>query len=655
MDIGHERAYTISNNERSTLKNRKGCVPIMKKLLALLLAAAMALSVTGAWALNYQQLFDGESTFETLEEARVNEIQFLKDNVNPDTDFVPDPCLDAYPEGTTWIYRTGKMFHSGSAGVRMNTNILVYTDAEFETKEDAKKYLEDLGLIDIIEEVMGSIVLVVPETVVTTGSSGGVSRNWGANDQYSYYLLQSAMCNVNFSTYADSRYYGGLTNRYFIGIDGGATFFNNYIAPNMDYVSRLAGVLLVGGAMETIRTIADRVPAYLVNPTAVAVEKYKAANQANACGYLGDKAMYFNQERPLQKVLVLEEEAPDMKAVVADAWYNMLCKTMRNAVVQSGLYTASTLYSNYNFNQAPYSLSPRNAIFNGKTADGLNIIEHRENRFDYIKTDSGEYIDVWWEILPDEVLDGTAKDGTIPLLLANHGGGDDPIQFLDEIGWLNVAGDERIAIIAPRHQEAYAKGIEILPEMVKYMLETYPALDASRVYVTGYSYGGNETYKAIKQGTALFAAMAPMGSTSDASEDWTPDDASLELPYMITTATQDFAAFNTAEGRINDNCVGCVQKMLGINNMPEVEIDFEKYPISGFKADEYFQTVYNGEYTNHTWWLKNEAGVPMVGVSVTEYLPHGLYQEYARAGWDWLKHFSRNQETLAIEYDPYAK
>ena len=155
--------------------------------------------------------------------------------------------------------------------------------------------------------------------------------------------------------------------------------------------------------------------------------------------------------------------------------------------------------------------------------------------------------------------------------------------------------------------------------------------------------------------TALFAAMAPMGSTSDAAEDWTPDDTSLELPYMITTATQDFAAFNTTEGRINDNCVGCIQKMLGINNMPEVEIDFEKYPISGFKADEYYQTVYNGEYTNHTWWLKNDAGVPMVGVSVTEYLPHGLYQEFARAGWDWLKHFSRDPETHEISYDPYAK
>ncbi len=637
--------------------------PVKFILMVLSLVMMLSLFTNSVFALNYQQLQIGESSFETFEEVRANEADYLKGMINPDTNYIPDPALDTYPEGTTWVYRSAKMYSSTSAGSRMNTNILVYTDAEFETKDDALKYLQDLGLIDIIEEAMGSIVLVTPQTTVSQTRTGETvtSRTFGANDQYAYYQLQSAMCNINYSnratgeTYADNRYYGGLTNRYLIAIDGGATFFNNYIASNMDYVSRLAGVLVINGKMDAIRKVADRVPAYLVNPDPATVEKYKAANAVNASGYIDDKALYFNQERPLQQVLVLEDESPDLKAVVADAYYNLFVKAMRNAVVQAGLYTASTPYSSYNFNQAPYSLSPRNAIFDGRTTDGLNIIEHREDRFADIKTDSGEYIDVWWEILPDEVLDGTALDGTIPLLLANHGGGDDPVQFLDEIGWLNVAGDERIAIIAPRHQEAYARGIDILPELVKYMLETYPALDASRVYVTGYSYGGNETYKAIKKGTSLFAAMAPMGSTSDANEDWTPEDTSLELPYLIITATQDFAAYNTAEGRINDNCVGCIQKMLGINNMDEVEIDFAKYPISGFKADRYYETVLNGEYTNHAWFMLNDDGVPMVGCNVTEYLPHGLYQEYARMGWDWLKHFSRDPETHEISYDLNAR
>ena len=45
----------------------------------------------------------------------------------------------------------------------------------------------------------------------------------------------------------------------------------------------------------------------------------------------------------------------------------------------------------------------------------------------------------------------------------------------------------------------------------------------------------------------------------------------------------------------------------------------------------------------------------MVGLTVIEYIPHGLYQEYARIAWDYMSKFSRNQETLEIEYTPWQK
>ena len=43
----------------------------------------------------------------------------------------------------------------------------------------------------------------------------------------------------------------------------------------------------------------------------------------------------------------------------------------------------------------------------------------------------------------------------------------------------------------------------------------------------------------------------------------------------------------------------------------------------------------------------------MVGMNVTEKLIHALYPEYGRIAWDYIKHFSRNPETLEIEYCPY--
>ena len=465
------------------------------KLFCMVMILSLLLS-SNAFALNYQQHFNNEVTFETLEEAHANAPAYLSQETG--RVYLPDPALDTYPSGTTYVYRSAGIYTSLSAAPRMNTTILIYTDAAFESKDDAKAYLADLGLDKIIAEAYGSVVLVTPINP---------EAGFGSADQTAFYQLQSAMCNINFSNrtdntyYADNAYFGGLTYRYVIGIDGGTTFLNNYISSTFDYVTRIAGMILAGGTMDRIRDVASFVPVYLIGANAMAVEKYKAANKVDSYSYDDTAIVYFNQNQPLQRVAVSESTALTAD-LLDDVYHDFLIKAMRNAVVKAGLNNASSLYMSYNFNQAPYSLDARNAIVNGKTTDGLVVTEHREDRFKDIKTDAGEYVDVWYEVLPDEVLNGTAADGTVPLILCNHGSGDDPIQYLDETGWLQVAGAERAAIIAPYHQNigtSFDPAIrpQALPALVEYMLATYPALDANRVYASGYSMGGGATYALV--------------------------------------------------------------------------------------------------------------------------------------------------------------
>ena len=45
----------------------------------------------------------------------------------------------------------------------------------------------------------------------------------------------------------------------------------------------------------------------------------------------------------------------------------------------------------------------------------------------------------------------------------------------------------------------------------------------------------------------------------------------------------------------------------------------------------------------------------MVALAYQENLIHALYPEYAKVGWDFAKHFSRDQKTGAIKYNPYVK
>ena len=654
----------------------------MKRFLSLMLILSLALSVTlAAGAETYKTYDENPSTFETFEEALVNGPEFMHELFGGN--YCNNPCLADYHEGTTYVYRSANRFSSASAGYRKNTTILVYTDQQFEVKEDALAYIKSMGLVDIIEECRGSVVLVTPITPVTMGSNG-LTGGFGIADQYDYYLLQTAMCNLGgttggspASTTAEGAYFGGTTFRYLIGIDGGADFISNYIATNFDYVTRLAGLLLVGGHMERIRDIAGIVPTYLVNCSERVLEKYKAANDVDACGYIGDVDYYFNQAQPLQIVYDAHVDEVDLGKIVPDVYYNMFIKAERIPVVQANLHTASTLYaSGVNWNQAPYSLGPRNAFFGNRTADGLVIeaftdmekfadVKVTEEDFGFGTSVAGDYLMTWFEVMPEEVIDGTAPEHSIPLILGLHGGGDDPIQFLDEMGLLNVAGRERIGIIAPYHQNLFTIGMKVFPPVVEYILEKYPALDPSRVYVTGYSMGGGATLHAINGNASIFAAAVPNAAAIKVAPDEVVDLDDVDMPILFTSATYDFCGFGTgfdldAANPYEPEHIHPVYQMrindyLTLNGIPTVdEFDFEKYTISGFKADTYKEITINNEYRNYTWFFNNEAGVPMVGLNVTDFLPHGLYQEFGNIIWDFCKHYSRNLETGEVIYNPYA-
>ena len=652
----------------------------MKKLVCLLLCLLMTVPALAELPDSYRQHMPNEATFETIEEVHVNALTFMQETY-PAKSFAPDRALDAYPQGTTFVYRSAGMFDADTAADRMNTNILVYVDEQFETKDDAFQYIKDLGLTDLVDEATGSVVLVTPITPETMGSSG-LTGGFGEADQQAYYQLQAAMCNINamafgpngIMSYADPGYFGGVTFRYLIGINGGAKFINNYIATQFDFISRIAGLLLINGEMEPIRKVAALVPTTLVNADEETIGKYCAANDVNAVEETKEAISYFNQERPLQKVTVIKDAAIAPADAIRYAYCNMFINAMRIPVVKAGLYTAVGDLNDHGFNQAPYALCRRNPILGGKTPDGIYVIEHQEERFSAIQASNGEFLKTWYEFLPEEVLNNTAPEHTIPLVLACHGGGDDPVQAVDEMGLLVVAGDERLAIVAPRHaSDVPGSGVtspspydiqgEAFPELVRYMLETYPALDPSRVYVTGYSMGGSSTVEVIAAAPELFAAAVPMAaatpSTTDSyipTEEEAANFANWDIPILFTTSSFDLSAgVNQAEGTLGRSYLEHINRFLGFNEMPQYEYDFEKYPFVGFEADQKIIKTLNNEYQNTTWFLKNDAGVPMVGVSFTEFLPHGLYPEYGYIFWDYVKHFSRNQETGAIEYNPFVK
>ena len=667
--------------------------------LALALAAAVALP-SGVSALNYSGSQSNQATFETLDEARTNgPVAVATLEGNRGRTFKSHPVLDGYPKGTTYIYRSANLY-GGRAAARLNADILVFVEKSFADKDAALQYLKDLGLIKIVDEAIGSVILVTPAN----------GRAFGAGDQKNYYALQTAIFAQKAGEgggaggfggapggrgiggggdrggdrggggvgaggapggrgpgggfggggagYSDAEYFGGFGYTYVIGIDGGATFLNNYVVGTLDYVSRIAGLLLINGKMEDVREVAGLVPAYLVNAPDAVVEKYKKANDADAYASSDGVEAYFDQALPLKKVMVARDPNPDPAKHIKAAYYNLFIKAMRVPVTKPGLHSAPTPYQGYSMDQAPLSLCARNAVFNGVTADGIHVIHHSEDRFSDVKTPNGEYLQTWFEYLPEEVLNNTAPAGTVPLFLANHGGGDDPRQFVEEIGLLPLAGSARFAMVAPEHQNVANILSDALPKLVKHVLKTYPALDPSRVYVTGYSMGGAATLRAINGDPSVFAAAVPMAAAPyTGTAEQVAQLKKYRLPVMFTTSSFDLGgAFDQVNGNIAGGYQTQLNLFLGYNGMKPIDAyDFKTYPVNGFKADSMLRVKLNGEYDNCRWYVNDANGVPMVALAYTMNLAHALYPEYGKIGWEFCKHYSRDQKTGAIKYNPYAR
>jgi predicted esterase len=637
-------------------------IPTIAMMLMLSLAP-----ISSAFALNYSGSQGNPATFETLEETRASSPAAVASlETNQGKSFKSHPVLDGYPQGTTFVYRSPNLF-GGRAAARLNTDILVFAEKSFTDKDAALKFIKDLGLIDIINQAIGSVILVTPVDA---------KAGFTANDQKFYYALQTAIfaqkaakrAGNDVIYYSDAEYFGGFGYTYVIGIDGGATFLNNYVAGTIDYVSRIAGMLLINSKMETIRQVATFVPVYLVNAPEAIIEKYKKANDVNASTISGDTEAWFDQALPLKKVVVAKSGNADAAKYIRDAYYSLFIKAMRVPVLKPGLYSASTPYQNSGLDQAPYSLCARNAVINGVTKDGIHLLKRTEEIFKDVKTVDGEYLQTWFEYLPEEVLKNTAPAGTIPLVLAMHGSGDDPRSFVDEIGLLSLAGSERIAVIAPEHQyifwtqqgNKYVEGIEcvILPRFIRHILKTYPALDASRVYVTGYSMGGYATFKAVHGDPSVFAAAVPMAGMGYSG---TPEQAAqlgkFRMPIMLTTSTYDLnGPFDPDKGTIGSIFKTQIPLFLGYNGMKKFgAFDFSAYPVAGFKADRIDKLKLNNEYDNTTWYIHNADDAPMIALSVAEGLVHALYPECAKIMWNFAGHFSRDQKTGAIRCNPYIK
>jgi len=543
----------------------------------------------------------------------------------------PYTALESYPQETTYIYRSSDRYGKRSFW-RLNTCFLVFSESHFKSIDDAKALLDKTGLVELIEKIRGSVILVGP-----------IGDTWGQADFDAYQKLQTML---HWEAVNDFGVFGFY---YVIGKNEAATFIYNYIVPNGDDLSRIAGILAVGGEMTKGKATRGSAPVYLAAPPETAVTLLKSANSVNP-KVIADSTttIFINDRNPAQKVII-DTSNKDFKSYIAAAYETLFKRTMRLPVVPG---------RDYLFDAAPFALSER--IIPEEI--GLTIIAHENG-----EKLAGTNIERWYEYIPSGTEGLTEK---IPLILQLHGSDDDPRAQVEQNGWLHIAAKEKIIMVAPDHQtivdstvpasEKAKNKVDKLMKLVDYMIDKYPQVDPSRIYCTGFSLGGMATSSCAWYATERFAAVAPMGGMVLTGEnDANLDELirskaeALDLPTFILSQDRDKLVFYSPV----DFSMSVPQRkglyyyqfLNDIEPVPFEKLDFAKYKFYGFPLEKN-ELIQMDDYIGMVSDIKNKEGIPMVRLVLVQGLNHALFQGHALPAWQYLKKFSRDPETKALIY-----
>lgn len=125
----------------------------------------------------------------------------------------------------------------------------------------------------------------------------------------------------------------------------------------------------------------------------------------------------------------------------------------------------------------------------------------------------------WLEHVPQCVLDNPTKP--VPLVIFSHGGSDNPMKAADMSKWHEIGEKEGFITVYPLScngvnfnlslNETQPSDVDYYLALINYIKAKYP-IDASRVYISGFSNGAGMAQVMGMLHPELFAAIAPIDS-----------------------------------------------------------------------------------------------------------------------------------------------
>lgn len=485
----------------------------------------------------------------------------------------------------------------------------IYPDVKLD-KDGAEKLLADMDIQPLLDDNYGTAMVINPTGEKYTEEDFGVFEK---------------LFNM----------FRGPGNLKVVGLGNGATFVNQVLAPKA--AGQMAGILTVGGKPGKSVDPAG-VPAYVAGKNAVKVAKpYQRVVKA---------------DEPLLQVVVNPDAGASVKALLGDAWKQVLGRNYRYNNYQHTYYEGAKLGEYGSYELEPYldyeSLGIQRIIVEQPTGKDTKWL--------------------WYEYWPEELLEG-APAHSVPVMVLLHGNQNDPRTQAETSGFLQVAAQDRFFVVemewqgSPNYQGMGHDGIE---SVLYQLFGKYPQLDPSRVYAEGLSAGSmTATALGIKK-SHVFAAVGghsgglferpmpgPFPSYGPIWAEATQKRGAVEMPYCSVLGTADnvvpYIKPDNWKGNGYLNAWNAYEQMNGMEVVKELDFDID--PIFGQQLQDRETIVTNkGDGITVETGQLYKGDIPLIKIVAVMDYGHWNFQPTARIMWDYFKQFRRDPQTKKLIY-----
>lgn len=544
----------------------------MKKLLSLLLSAAMLVSLAAGLSLT------ASAAAATPAESAVTEMTVAENTV-----FVYAPKSELTVSSTC----TAPCF-------------IVYGSGAY-TAQSAKAEAESSGLAALAAAEGATIVFVNPQ-----------GDSWGETDLGVYSALIDMYSNSSTNVFVNGiaeelNFFTGQTATKILGDTGRVYIYGKGSGADFAAANLMKKVVASVTYPDGFTMTFDRTPTSvtLINPTAIPAASEAADIAVAVIGGPSDAAEKL--AGLTDKVLISNENISAVYEKLSGAWRR-----------QVGILLPVHDWAEEGIREAFESFT---------CADGTVI----------------NYVTYYADSL--NVTDSTAP---VPLVLAFHGGGNTALYEAQATEWPLIGkanGFITVAVDLHYPGSTAAQTVELIEH-----LKTEYAIDASRIYASGFSMGSIKSWDLFEQYPTVFAGLAPMDgsnrvgidSYNQAVENY---NTSVMVPvFYVGGQTSPLPELANQDAKIQER-LAYAFKTNGVKRVYSYNADANLW--WGLNGDITYQVTDRVAFTDSTLnvhLFQSKDGRYYTALADATNMSHEVYARNSWAAWDFLSQFSRSSD-----------